>query len=290
MKNPSSEVKVEKPRRPGEEAEFFIQKNEPRTVACEAHIHNAVELIYVKSGSYRVILDGEEYEIESGDLTLFCSNSIHYVIAQNCPVNEYYVIKIPPSFFLEFSRREMGAEYIMRFANARPGRRVLWRREELEGCEILGVLGQLIAEHEAQRYAVEVAIRLKIMELLLAILRDSDRETALPSDRTAELIWSVMLRVRRSFSEDFDERAMAAEVGMSYSYFSRSFRRVAGTSFRKYLNVIRIRKAEQMLAAGGDSITEVAMRCGYNSPSYFINVYRAVTGKTPYHALCERRD
>jgi len=72
---------------------------------------------------------------------------------------------------------------------------------------------------------------------------------------------------------------------MSYSYFSRSFRRVTGLSFKKYLNQTRINRAEQMLLTGNGSVSEIAMECGYNSISYFISVYKSIKGTTPYKTI-----
>ena len=287
MKKDRADIMIEKPRRLGEEAEFFLQTNAGRSVTCAAHIHNAVELLYVRSGSYKVILDGAEYRIGVGDLILFCSNSIHNVVSEDSPENEYYVIKIPPSFFFEFSRRERGAEYIMRFAIPRKENKCLWRREELESSELLPILELLIKEYNEERYAAEIAIRIKIMELLLAILREDSHSQSRTNDKTVETIYGVMLYVRSNFAEDIDERELARSVGMSYSYFSRSFKRVSGMTFRRYLNITRVNKAEQMLLTGDLSITEIASMCGYSSTSYFINVYRAVTGKTPYRAFRE---
>lgn len=285
MKKDISGFNVELPKRAREEAEFFLQKSEPCSVSCHAHIHNAVELLYVRRGSYRVTVDDEEYGIEEGDLILFCSNSIHCVYAGDKEENLYYVIKLPPSFLLEYSDPELGAEYIMRFALNRRGQKNLWKKEELCESSLLSVINDLISEYETKKYASEIAVRLKIMELFLAILRDCPYRSEPVGTRNAELIYHIMLYVRKNYAEDINERELAESIGMSYSYFARSFKRVSGITFRKYLNVTRIHKAEQLLLEGRESITAIAARCGYNSTSYFINVFRNVTGKTPYKVL-----
>ena len=157
------DIRIETPREAGKETEFFLQVNSPNTAACTAHIHNAVELLYVKEGCYTVTLDDTRYEIAEGDLILFCSGAIHYVLTGDSEQSSYYVIKIPPSFFIGFSGRDEGTEYAMRFALNRRENKSLWRRSELEGSEIKRILDTLIAENEQKRYASEVAVRLKIM-------------------------------------------------------------------------------------------------------------------------------
>ena len=127
------------------------------------------------------------------------------------------------------------------------------------------------------------------MELLLAILREGEPHTSLPNDRTAEQIYNVMGYIGEHYAEDIDEKSLALEHGMSYSYFSRSFKRVTGMTFKNYLNRTRINKAEQFLFRNGGSISDAATACGYNSISYFISVYRQITGKTPYNASKQSR-
>lgn len=279
-------IHVELPAIVGDGTEFFLQATPPASVACAAHIHKAVELLYVKMGSYTVLLDGVEHEIEEGDLVLFCSNAIHHVFTKNLPENEYYVIKISPAFFLQFSTQEEGTEHVMRFAINRKENKNIWKREELKGTPLLSALQSLIAEHEGQKYASQVAIKLKIMELLVEILRsESPTDTKAPHNPTAALIYNTMVYVRNHYAEDMDERELARSLGMSYSYFSRSFKRVTGISFKQYLNRIRVNQAEKMLCRGNASVSEVATKCGYNSISYFINVYKSITGKTPYQSL-----
>lgn len=279
-------IHEELPKIVGDGTEFFLQATPPASVACAAHVHKAVELLYVKNGSYTVLLDGVEHEIETGDLILFCSNAIHHVFTKNLPENEYYVIKISPAFFLQFSNQEEGAEYVMRFAINRKESKNIWKKEELEGTSLLSVLQSLIAEHEGLKYASQVATKLKIMELLVEILRsDSPTDERSPHNQTAALIYNTMVYVRNHFAEDTDERELARSLGMSYSYFSRSFKRVTGMTFKQYLNRTRVNQAEKMLCRGNASVSEIATRCGYNSISYFISVYKGITGKTPYQSL-----
>lgn len=279
-------IEVELPKVVGDGMEFFLQATPPVCVACAAHVHKAVELLYVKSGSFIVLLDGVEYAIEKGDLVLFCSNAIHHVFTKNLPDNEYYVIKISPAFFLQFSTEDEGAEYVMRFAINRKENKSIWTRKELEGTPLLSALQSLIEEHENQKYASQVATKLKIMELLVEILRsDSPPVEKAPHTQAAALIYNTMVYVRNHYAEDMDERELARSLGMSYSYFSRSFRRVTGMTFKQYLNRTRVNQAEKMLCRGTTSVSEVATKCGYNSISYFISVYKNITGKTPYQSL-----
>ncbi|MCO7108731.1 helix-turn-helix domain-containing protein [Gemmiger formicilis] len=71
-------------------------------------------------------------------------------------------------------------------------------------------------------------------------------------------------------------------MNMSDAYFSRYFKRQAGMTFSQYLNVVRIEKAVQLLdSAPTMKITDVMLRCGFNTIRSFNRVFREVTGFTP---------
>ena len=147
------------------------------------------------------------------------------------------------------------------------------------------MLDTLVNEFTQGKYASDVAIKLKIMELLLTILRHDTPSKVLVNDQTSHLIYSVMNYVQERFAENIDEKDLAKSYGMSFSHFSRSFKKVTGMTFKNYLNRTRISKAEQLLFLKGCSVSEAAIACGYNSISYFIKVYRLFMGTTPYKAL-----
>jgi AraC-like DNA-binding protein len=68
---------------------------------------------------------------------------------------------------------------------------------------------------------------------------------------------------------------------MSEFHFCRLFQSLVGTSFKDYLNAIRADAAEELILSGGQSITTVAMECGFNTIRTFNRVFKAVKGYTP---------
>lgn len=265
--------------------EFFLQRTKPNTVAAHAHIHDSIELLYARAGHFTVLLDGMEYAFSKGDLILFCSNSIHHISSGDADENSYYVIKVNPSLLLDLAGNVLGTSYLMRFSVSRSDRRSFWPANVLAGNPILGALEALITEYESGGYAKELAMKLCVGELLLAILRDDSEigsnESDVYGDEMTGRIYASLIYMRQHFSEDLDARGVSVMLGVSYSYFSRSFGRITGKSFKEYLNLTRVNHAEQMLLTTSRSVTEIAAECGYNNVSYFISVYRRIKGMTP---------
>lgn len=88
-------------------------------------------------------------------------------------------------------------------------------------------------------------------------------------------------------ADDLSQGAMAQMAGISRDYFSRIFKNVTGMNYSKWLNMIRLEKASELLAEGGRTLTEIAMLSGFQSIPSFNRVFREEKGMAPgeYRAL-----
>ena len=69
---------------------------------------------------------------------------------------------------------------------------------------------------------------------------------------------------------------------LSYSYFSRLFKRAMGENFNEYVNSLRISEAKLMLTATTKSVADIAAECGFSSVSYFSKIFKEKTNVTPH--------
>ena len=74
---------------------------------------------------------------------------------------------------------------------------------------------------------------------------------------------------------------VAARIGQSTRQMERLFRRVFGMSPKRYYDLIRLTRAQRLIAATTLPITEIAIRCGYRSPPQFSNRFKAAFGMSP---------
>ena len=79
---------------------------------------------------------------------------------------------------------------------------------------------------------------------------------------------------------DLDVNYLAGQMCMSYSTLHRRIKSLTGLSANEYVRKHRLTKAMQLLR-GGTPASEVAMQCGFNSPSYFTRCFKAEYGILP---------
>lgn len=82
-------------------------------------------------------------------------------------------------------------------------------------------------------------------------------------------------------SHDFDYREMCAQSGLSYDYFKELFVARYGTTPVKYVTMLRIDKAKELLITGMYSVTQISELCGFDNVYYFSTVFKKQTGVSP---------
>jgi transcriptional regulator GlxA family with amidase domain len=82
-------------------------------------------------------------------------------------------------------------------------------------------------------------------------------------------------------TESLSASRVARRAGLSLPTFSRVFKQATGTSFARYVRVLRVARAEQLLATTRLSGERVADLCGFKSHQNLIRSFKRVTGYTP---------
>lgn len=74
---------------------------------------------------------------------------------------------------------------------------------------------------------------------------------------------------------------IADEAGMSRYHFLRIFRSQIGETPHRYLTRLRLECAQGELERTTTTVAEIALRCGFVSPSHFASAFHRQTGYTP---------
>ena len=74
---------------------------------------------------------------------------------------------------------------------------------------------------------------------------------------------------------------VAANIAMSYNYFSRRFKEYTGYRFPEYINLCRIDRSKSYLQDPSLKISEIAYKLGYHSASTFSKTFKKYEGCYP---------
>ncbi|MAQ82473.1 MAG: AraC family transcriptional regulator [Maritimibacter sp.] len=92
----------------------------------------------------------------------------------------------------------------------------------------------------------------------------------------------VIHMMEKNIEEPISPATLARDVGMSTRQLERLFRRYLNRSPKRYYMELRLQKARNLLMQTDMSVINVALACGFASPSHFSKCYRAHYSTTPY--------
>lgn len=87
--------------------------------------------------------------------------------------------------------------------------------------------------------------------------------------------------IDQHFRHTIQCESLAKNFNISSSHLRRHFKNYTGKSIIHYLHQRRIQMAMQLLKTNQDSITTIALECGYQEMSFFHRKFKAIVGISP---------
>lgn len=152
-------------------------------------------------------------------------------------------------------------------------------------CEkIEGIEGEMQAQSEELKNSMKTIQTLEeiknyIRMLLKKIIGVRD---TISGRRYSDIIEIAKDQIRKTYmSDEISLNTIAAEVGMSPSYFSSIFSKEMGKTFVEYLTEIRMDRAKELLMCSSMKTSEIGYEVGYKDPHYFSYIFKETQNCTP---------
>lgn len=121
-----------------------------------------------------------------------------------------------------------------------------------------------------------------IEEQLIALCRSICQIKREKVERSEHLMVERIHRfVGENLGNDLSLARIAEVVYFNPSYLSRFYKQLTGRNLSDYINEAKAEAAMNMLTDTKLKVNEVALRLGFESPSYFTSFFRKMTGSTP---------
>ncbi|MGN8646233.1 response regulator transcription factor [Gracilibacillus sp. HCP3S3_G5_1] len=105
------------------------------------------------------------------------------------------------------------------------------------------------------------------------VIRERYNNSQYPEEIVAG-IYKAINYMRKQENLHFTQEEIAEYACMSRAYFSRYFKRIAGTSFTEFVKQLRIEKAQHLLSTTMLPIYEIAEQTGFKDERYFSKVFQ----------------
>lgn len=244
------------------------------------HIHREFELLVLEEGTGTMFIDGCEQSVSAGEGVFVNSHFLH--LGQKKDVSEcrFFAIVFAPEAFGRFGSDAVTDKYVRPVMENKISLPVYFGREEVWQREVIDRARNIHRLNGEKPVGYEIMIKSELFAIWSLCFSHSSPCEKGKADSLKDMI-AVMEYIRAEYASPLTLRDMAAKINMSEGHFCRKFSAAMHMSPFEFLLKIRIDNSCRLLLDTDLPIGDIAMRCGFNSFSYFGKKFRAATGLTP---------
>ena len=260
-----------------------------QTWGLAEHRNEGIEITYLDNGHLGFVVDGRSHPLSPGHLTITRPWQPHSVGSPQVTASRLYWLILdvgvrqphrawtwPP--WLVLSRQDLKDLTSLLRENEHP----VWPGTPGIG-RCFAALGHLIDGAKAGPPPAS-RLALGINELLVCVLEllrlhNPPRHLALTlGERSVAMFLD---RLQHELDEPWTLDAMAEQAGLKRTRFAHHCRKLTNLAPLAYLQYLRVAMAKRLLTGSQQSITTIALDCGFASSAYFASVFRGSTGYSP---------
>lgn len=227
-----------------------------------AHSHPYYHMFYIHAGKAAFIVDNETYELGPGQTLLVPKQASHSYSNPENELLEYLEIKFTLSQPV-FEKPQVSDD---------PLAAMLFRQILKEYSDLQGMADQAAAAYLAA---------------IVQVLTQQDRYNKerqfrfIDATSYSELTQTIIRYLEEHYGKDITLDSLAELLGYNKSYLCVAFKKDTHSTIMDFLNMIRIRRAAELIVYSDHSLTQVAELCGFTTVSHFNRVFVKYVGITP---------
>lgn len=241
------------------------------TLPLPADCCDQAEILFIMKGSGTCTIHNTSHPVSRGDIVLVNQGCLHSFLPQNGTATR--------ALALGFKR--------LQIKGLRPGQ---FLPSEAVPIIHTGHTYPLIAQFFQQIKKIITSLPSQLHQeacnhlaqaLILLILEQYNHTTVANRDAAYTLGQYIKTYLDNHYLEELSLSQIALNLHISPYYLSHIFKECTGCSPMQYITQLRISEAQNLLLSTKQSVTTIAMQCGYNNSNYFQSVFSKFVGMPP---------
>lgn len=242
------------------------------------HSHDFYEIHITLSGEATFYINGDFKTISAGTILLIDSGDLHRICAQQSTYFERLFIYITPQYLKKRSTKLSNLDKCFEpIANTRS--KVL----NIDIVEIMDFLKIFSEQQNTESYGDDLLFEQALINLIIYINKRviNDEFVVIGGKKSSnQLIDNVIYYVNQNLSSNLSLYEVASQFFISKYHLSHKFKEITNMTFNTFVNKKRLNYSKQLLRSGIYT-SEVYIKCGFSSYSYFLKAFKKEFGITP---------
>lgn len=244
----------------------------------ELHHHDFYEILYIRKGKFKFIVDEKRYDISPGDMIIISPSTLHVLEQMPSDYCERVVINIGENYIKKLSTEKTDLLQIFQKIDESKNYRITFKNEIRRKLD--NYLDILLSTQGSDEYGSDLLYKIKFMQLLLLI--NTNHETTVETDVFYEnpLISKSIDFITKNLDKPLTIEDIANHLNISSSTISHTFKEQTGISIYKYITKKKMILAK-MLIKENYSFNEIYQLCGFNDYTSFFRCFKKEFNITP---------
>ena len=243
-------------------------------MAALCHWHEDVELLMPIKGYLNYNVNGNQIHIAQGNAIFVNSRQMHYGFSADGTDCEYICLCFKPELLCV--HRQLYQRYVMPLLTNSSFLWLILDAEKPDHNPLLNMIREI-----ADRKVYDLALVGKLLELWQGIYALSEQKQTIPVDHNLDALRKMLALISTNYPERITLAQLAAAGGVCRSRCCKIFKDYIGHTPVGYLTSFRLERAMELLRSTDFTVTEIAFRCGFNSASYFTEIFSKSKGCSP---------
>ncbi|HEY0827345.1 MAG TPA: helix-turn-helix domain-containing protein [Bacilli bacterium] len=251
-------------------------------------------LYFIKSGELHIRENGIQYILKKGDIFVLEPHLEHegfkkhvcdyYYIHFNHPdIKPIYIedlLNVARHFILEDDRSltNLKDDDICYF----PKRFTLSEKKSLH--HTLHAMNEMLQLYKRKHYNRNLTA-LRFAELFIEVSRENFmaelQKSGGKNTKSIVKVHALLDYIHHEYTNKITSSDIELEFECNYDYINRIFKKVTGHTITRYVNMVRINHAKELIEATHLSFSEIGYLTGLNDPFYFSKVFKQYVGLSP---------
>lgn len=247
------------------------------------HWHPEIELTFILSGEMIYKVNGESFHIGQGQALFGNSSILHSGCMYQDKECEYVSLTFDTKLLYGYENSIIYTKYIEPIVQNAGVSAIYFDLTQEWHEAVITILKDIINIHakKGKTYEMDIVMKLEQFWKLLIVNNAEQSINTLLDKRNYERLKSIISYVEENYASSLSLKDIAEAVHLCKSECSRMFKKYMKVSLFAFISQYRIEKSVYYLTNTSLSVSEIAIRVGFNDPDYFSKVFHRQKGCPP---------
>lgn len=232
------------------------------------HSHDYLEIFIVLKGSGKLIIENIEYTLKKNNIVFINSGVMHTEVSDSSESLEYLFFAVDNIKLKSLSANQLFSSELCPVYS-------------YDNTPLQTPVNEIIKWTNSNSVSAPVVIKNYLIILLVLFLQSIYDTEMVPTQSSAFQYEVAKEYINKHFASRITLDELAANCYVSKWHLTRLFKQHSGSSPFEYINAKRLELAKKLLRETDYSITKIAYESGFNSSSYFSQIFKKAFNTSP---------